>query len=260
MHPQVNIAVRAARRAGDIILRAMDRLEGLKIHEKGHHDYASEVDLQAEQAIIDIIAASYPEDSFLTEEQGEIWKGDPDQVWVIDPLDGTLNFLHGFPHFAVSIAKKVNGRVEHAVVYNPITQDIFAATRGEGANLNAARRLRVSKRGSLNGALVATNLPRTAGDQTAYHDFMAATLPEVAAFRRTGSTVLDLAYVAAGLLDAAVCVGFEEWDVAAGMLLVREAGGLVTDFKGGDDILKEKRFLAGNPKQMKGLLPYLKSL
>ncbi len=260
MHPQVNIAIRAARRAGDIILRAMDRLENLKVQDKGRHDYASEVDLQAEQAIIEIIAGAYPEDSFLTEEQGEIWKGDRDQVWVIDPLDGTLNFLHGFPHFAVSIAKKVNGRVEHAVVYNPITQDIFTATRGEGASLNASRRLRVSKLAQLNGALIATNLPRNSGDQSAYHTLMEETLPEVAAFRRTGSTVLDLAYVAAGLLDTAICVGFEEWDIAAGALLVREAGGLVTDFKGGDAILQEKRFVAGNPKQVRAVLPHLKNL
>ncbi|MCX7122899.1 MAG: inositol monophosphatase family protein [Gammaproteobacteria bacterium] len=260
MHPQVNIAVRAARRAGDIILRALDRLESLKIHEKGHNDFVTEIDLQVEQAMIEIIAGAYPQDSFLTEEQGEIWKDDPDQIWVIDPIDGTLNFLHGFPHFAVSIAKKVNGRVEHGVIYNPVTQDIFTATRGEGASLNASRRLRVSKRAQLSGALIATNLPRAEGEQAAYQEFLEATLPEVGAFRRTGSTVLDLAYVAAGHLDAAICVGFKEWDVAAGILIVREAGGMVTDFKGGDHVLKENRFLASNPKQMKALLPHLKNL
>ena len=242
------------------MLRALDRRESFKVHEKGHNDFVTEVDLQVEQAMIEIIAGAYPQDSFLTEEQGEIWKEDRDQIWVIDPIDGTLNFLHGFPHFAVSIAKKVNGRVEHGVIYNPITQEVFTATRGEGANINASRRLRVSKHAQLTGSLIATNLPRSDGAQAAYHELMEATLPQVGAFRRTGSTALDLAYVAAGYLDAALCVGFEEWDVAAGILLVREAGGLVTDFKGGDNMLKDKRFLATNPKQMKVLLPHLKSL
>ncbi len=260
MHPQINIAIRAARRGGDILLRAMDRLETLKIHSKEHLEYAMAVDLLVEQSIVEVISTAYPLDSFLTEEQGEIWKEDLSQVWVVDPLDGTLNFLHGFPYFSISIAKKINGRIEYAVVYNPLSQDIFYAVRGEGAFLNTARRIRVSKREKLNGALVATNLPRGIGSQKAYSDFSEALLSEIAAFRRTGSIALDLAYVAAGYLDASVCVGFEEWDVAAGMLLVREAGGIVTDFKGGDNILKEKNFVASNPKQLKVLLPHVKNL
>ncbi len=249
MHAQINIAIRAARRAGDIILRALDR-----------RDEARPIDLQVEQAIIDIIAAAYPQDSFLTEEQGEIWKEDRDNIWVIDPLDGTLNFMHGFPHFAVSIAKKVKGRVEQAVIYNPVTQDIFTATRGEGAHLNAAKRIRVSKQPTLKGALLATNLPRKQTGEAAYAQFVDAVMPEVAAFRRTGSTALDLAYLAAGYVDAFVCTEFFEWDVAAGLLLVREAGGVVTDFKGAEGMIESRQLVAGNPKQVKALLPQLKNL
>lgn len=253
MHPNITIAVRAARKAGDIISRALDRLPDLNVREKNHNDYVTEIDLKAEQAIIEILNTAYPTDSFLTEEQGEIWNEDRDTVWVIDPIDGTLNFMHGFPHFSVSIAKKVKGRIEQAVIFNPATQDIFTATRGEGAALND-RRIRVSKRSGLHGALIASNLPRAEEKSGAYQKMTEKLLPEIGALRRTGSTALDLAYVAAGYLDAFACVNFYEWDIAAGLLLVREAGGIVTDLKGGEEIVKENTLLATNPKLIKPLL------
>lgn len=252
-HSNLTIAVRAARKAGDIIARALDRLDRLHVQEKGPNDFVTDIDLQAEQVIIDIIRTAYPADSFLTEEQGEIWGEDRDTVWVIDPLDGTLNFLHGFPHFAISIAKKVKGRVEQAVIFNPVSQDLFTAIRGEGAALND-RRIRVSKRTSLHGALIATNLPRLGDHTPVYQILREKTMPEIGALRRTGSTALDLAYVAAGFLDAFVCVHFYEWDVAAGLLLVREAGGLVTDLQGGDDIFRHNTLLAAPVKLAKPLL------
>lgn len=256
MHPNLTIAVRAARKAGDIIVRSMDHLDKIDIQEKKHNDFVSEIDLKAEQAIIDILHTAYPTDSFLTEEQGEIWYEDRETIWVIDPIDGTLNFLHGLPHFSISIARKVKGRIELAVIFNPASQELFTAVRGEGAALND-RRIRVGKRTNLHGALVATNMPRADDSMPIYQKVMDKILPEVGALRRTGSTALDLAYVAAGFLDAFVCRHFFEWDIAAGLLLIREAGGMVTDLKGGEDMLKQDSLLASNPKLMKTFLTQL---
>lgn len=257
MHPHVNIAVRAARKAGDIIMRAYDRLDHIRIEEKGHNDFVSEVDRAAEAAIIEVIAAAYPSDSFYAEESGEIPNADKDTVWIIDPLDGTLNFLHHFPQFSVSIAQRINNRIEHAVVYNPITQELFTATRGEGALLNG-RRMRVSERHGLKGSLLVSNLPNYISPLDFYEKFIEKTVQDVAAFRRTGSTALDLAHVAAGFSDGFVCQRFAPWDIAAGLLLVREAGGLVVDFDGGDDIFAKQNLLAGNAKVVKALLGAIK--
>ncbi len=250
MHPNITIAVRAVRKAGDIIVRALDRLSSLDVQEKQANDYVTDIDLKAEQAIIDILHTAYPTDSFLTEEQGEIWHEDQEAIWVIDPIDGTLNFLHGFPHFAVSIAKKVKGRVELGVIFNPVTQDMFTVVRGEGATLND-RRIRVSQRTGLHGALVASNMPRAGDRSDLYAKLMEKIVPKVGAVRRTGSSALDLAYVAAGYLDTFVCNHFQEWDVAAGILLVREAGGVVTDLQGGDAILQTGGLVASNIKLIK---------
>lgn len=253
MHPQVNIMIRAARRAGDIMLQALDRREKLEIQEKKRNDFVTEVDLQVEQTLIHLLQESFPNESFLTEEQGEIWGEDRDSIWVIDPIDGTLNFIHGFPYFAISIAKKIKGRIEHGVIYNPASQDIFAATRGEGASLNG-RRIRVSRQNHLHGALLASNTARLEATRSPCQTLVDKILPEIGALRRTGSIALDLAYVAAGQLDALICEPFCEWDVAAGLLLVREAGGRVTDLKGGDEVLNGTQLIATTPKLLKSLL------
>jgi myo-inositol-1(or 4)-monophosphatase len=260
MHPHINIAVRAARKAGDIIMRAYDRTDHLRIEEKGHNDFVSEVDRAAEAAIIEIIGTAYPNDSFLGEEGGEIIKADPTTMWIIDPLDGTLNFLHHFPNFTVSIAQRKNNRLEQGVVYDPVTQELFTATRGEGAMLNS-KRMRVSERTSLRASLLSSNLPNKDGEKLPFYQrLVEKTLYDVAAFRRTGSTALDLAYVAAGFIDGFICHGFAPWDAAAGILLVREAGGLVVDFDGGEDMIGKQTLLAGNPKIVKSLLSVIQNL
>ena len=192
MHPHVNIAVRAARRAGEIIMRAYDRTDHLRIEEKSHNDFVSEIDQMAEATIIDIISNAYPHDSFLGEEGGEVIKGDPDTVWIIDPLDGTLNYLHHFPHFAVSIAQRKNNRLEHGIIYNPITQELFTATRGEGAMLNG-KRMRVSQRGNLKGSLISSNLPNNDPNSLGlYQHFVDKTLNDVAAFRRIDRASINM--------------------------------------------------------------------
>lgn len=257
VHPHLNVAIRAARLAGDIMIQALNHLDSVQIQEKSHNDFVTEIDLKAEAVIIERLHAAFPEDSFLSEEQGEIWHEDRDHIWVIDPIDGTLNFIHGFPYFSISIAKKIKGRVEHGLIYNPISQDLFTASRGEGAMVND-RRMRVSKRTSLKGALVAANMPRATTQAGLYQKVSEKILPEIGALRRTGSSALDLAYVAAGYFDAFICDHFCEWDIAAGALIVQEAGGMVVDFKGGDNMLKEMGLLAANPKLLKPLLVALK--
>lgn len=256
MHPQANIMIRAARRAGDLIIQALDRLDKVDVQEKGRNDFVTEIDLKVEETLIYLLRESFPNESFLTEEQGEIWGEDRDSIWVIDPIDGTLNFIHGFPYFAISIAKKVRGRVEHGVIYNPASQDIFAASRGEGATLNG-RRIRISKRAQLQGALLASNAQgRTEGPAACQH-LLDNIAPTIGALRRTGSIALDLAHVAAGQFDAFICDAFYEWDVAAGMLIVREAGGIVTDLKGSDAVQGGHPLIATTPKLLKPLLQNL---
>ena len=259
MQAHLNIAVRAARKAGNIIMRAYDQRDHLRIEEKGHNDFVSEVDRNAEAAIIQELSIAYPEHSFLGEEGGELLKADPDTLWIIDPLDGTLNFLHHFPHFSVSIAEQKHQRLEHGLIYNPITQEFFTASRGERAKLND-KRMRVSERNNLKGSLILSNLPHgQLSELEFYQNLVRATVHEVAAYRRTGSTALDLAFVAAGFADAFICQRFAPWDAAAGILLVREAGGLVVDFDGGDNMFAKQTLLAGNAKIVKALLQLLQS-
>ncbi len=253
MHPLLNIAVRAARQAGDIIARSMDQVDSLTITTKAQNDYVSMVDLKAEQAIINTIRKAYPEHAILAEESGASG-GNEEYQWVIDPLDGTTNFLHGFPQFAVSIALKHKGRLEHAVVYDPVRQDLFTASRGGGAQLNS-RRIRVTNIKSLKGSLMGTGFPfRHEQHIEAYLKSFNAVFTEVADIRRAGAASLDLAYVAAGKLDGFWELGLNEWDMAAGALLIREAGGLVSDFGGGEDYLETGNIVAGNPKLFKHLL------
>lgn len=245
MHPLLNIAVRAARRAGEVIARSIPRLESIEIHAKDRHDYVTEVDRAAEQEIIGIIRHHYPDHAVLAEESGA--SGTSETRWIIDPLDGTTNFLHGFPVYAVSIACEVRGRLEIATVYDVLRQELFTATRGVGAQLDN-RRIRVSKRRGLEGALLATGFPfRANADLDTYLEMLRVLMPQVAGIRRAGSAALDLAYVAAGRVDGFWELGLKPWDTAAGALLVTEAGGHLSTVNG-DEYQHGGDVCAGTPK------------
>lgn len=262
MHPMLNIAVKAARRAGDIIVQASRNLDRLTISKKSRSDFVSEVDGAAEEAIIRILREAYPSHAILAEESGT--SGDTQNAeyqWIIDPLDGTTNFLHGFPQYAVSIALKHKGILNKAVVYNPNNNELFTAGRGDGAYLNN-QRLRVSKRINLEDCLIGTGIPfRDLTHAEAYLNMFKDIMPRVAGIRRPGSASLDLSYVAAGRYDAFWEIGLAPWDMAAGALIIKEAGGLVGDLEGDDTYLESGQILAGNPKIFSQLLkiiaPYL---
>lgn len=239
MQPMLNIAVRAARAAGNVLLRYYDRVDTLTVNPKGKNDFVSEVDRASEQAIIQVLRKAYPDHAILAEESGS-HQGN-DYQWVIDPLDGTTNYLHGFPQFCVSIAMKHRGVLEQGVIYDPLREELFTASRGAGARLND-RRLRVSQRKGLEGALLGTGFPyRDQHHLDAYLGMFKALIKDTAGIRRPGSAALDFAYVAAGRLDGFWELGLAEWDFAAGALLVREAGGTVSDLSGG-----ERHFDTGN--------------
>ncbi|MDH3830894.1 MAG: inositol-1-monophosphatase [Gammaproteobacteria bacterium] len=246
MNPTLNIAIRAARSAGNVIIRNLGKLDTLAIHTKDRNDFVTEVDRQAEQEIIYILRKAFPGHGILAEESG-FQEGDEYQ-WIIDPLDGTTNFLHGFPQFAVSIAMRHKGRLEHGVVYDPLRQEIFSASRGAGATLND-QRLRVTSRKTLEGSLLGTGFPfKSQQHLEVYLEMFRALFPQTAGIRRAGSAALDLAYVAAGRLDGFWEIGLSIWDMAAGVLLIQEAGGLSSDFSGGHDHLESGNIVAGNPK------------
>ncbi|HEC17538.1 MAG TPA: inositol-1-monophosphatase [Sedimenticola sp.] len=246
MHPMINIAVRAARSAAGVLLRYFDRVDTLNITSKGLNDFVSEVDRAAEQAIIQVLRKAYPDHAILAEESGT--HPGNDYQWIIDPLDGTTNYLHGSPHFSVSIALKHRGVLEHGVIYDPLREEMFTATRGSGALLND-RRLRVTQRKDLNGALLGTGFPfRDLRHMDAYLGMFKELSRNTAGIRRPGSAALDFAYVAAGRLDGFWELGLAEWDFAAGELLVREAGGTVTDINGGDRHTESGNIIAGGLK------------
>ena len=246
MHPMLNIAVKAARRAGNLIHRAADNLDHLTVTKKSYADYVSEVDKAAERTIIQTILDVYPTHAILAEESGA--QGESEYLWIIDPLDGTTNFLHGFPQYAVSIALQHNGVLTQAVIYDPTKNDLFTATRGRGAFLND-RRIRVSKRAELADSLIGTGFPYTKfTHMDAYMDIMRDMMQKTAGLRRPGSAALDLAYTAAGRYDGFFETGLKPWDIAAGCLLITEAGGLVGDLEGNDSYLKSGHLCAGNPK------------
>ena len=254
----LNIAVRAARNAGNIIARSVDRLDQITVSVKSENDFVSEVDRQAEQEIIHTIRKAYPNHAILGEETGA-HEGD-DYVWIIDPLDGTTNFIHGFPQFAVSIGLKHKGRLEQAVVYDPLRQELFTASRGAGAQLND-RRIRVSKHNDLEGALLGTGFPfKQQQHLDTYLETFKALFPMTAGIRRAGSAALDLAYVAAGRLDGFWEIGLNPWDMAAGVLLIQEAGGLVSDFGGGHEFMTTGNVVAANPKVFKAMLKKIRPL
>ena len=250
--PLLNIAVRAARKAGDVIARNVDRRDTLTVSEKAPHDFVTEVDRTAEQRIIDTVRRSYPDHAFLAEESGAHGRGDFE--WIIDPLDGTTNFVHGFPHVAVSIAVRRRGRLEHAVVFDPLRRELFTASRGAGARLDD-RRIRVAAKSGLKGALLGTGLPPRETGRLDTHLATLKTLSSAPAqIRRGGAAALDLAYVAAGRLDGFWEAGLAPWDIAAGALLVQEAGGIVAEPDGGDDYLRSGEVAAANPKVLRAML------
>jgi myo-inositol-1(or 4)-monophosphatase len=242
----LNIAERAARTAGNVIVRSIDRIDALHVDEKGRNDFATEVDRRAEQEIIRVIRNAYPDHTIVAEESG-VHSGN-EFTWIIDPLDGTTNFLHGFPQFAVSIALVRKGKIEQAVVYDPMRQEMFLASRGAGSMLNN-RRMRVSGQAELKGALLGTGFPFGAQKHLeTYLDMFRCLSKDAAGIRRPGAAALDLAYVAAGRFDGFWEIGLKQWDMAAGVLLVQEAGGLVTDLAGGNEFLSSGNLIAANPK------------
>lgn len=246
MHPTLNIAIRAARDAGRIIDRYRDRIDNLTISSKSRNDFVTEVDKMAEQEIVKQLHKAFPDHGILAEESGELAKGE--YQWIIDPLDGTTNYISGVPHYAVSIALRYRGRMEHAVIYDPAKDDLFTASRGSGCQLNE-RRLRISTRKTMEGALLATGIPfREDQDLDTFIRTMRALMPDTAGIRRPGSAALDLAYVAAGRFDGYWEFGLQPWDMAAGLLMVQEAGGVVGDPYGGKDHFESGDVVAGSIK------------
>lgn len=257
MHPLLNIAITAARNAGNIAIRYANRIDTIKKVEKMPNDFVTEVDHLVEQEIIQYIRHFYPHHGILAEESGHL-EGD-DYVWIIDPIDGTTNFIHGFPHFAISIALQYKGRLEHGVIYDPVKQELFYATRGAGAFLND-HRIRVSQQKELKGALMGTGFPfRHQELLDVYLKTFKQISLKAAGIRRTGSAALDLAYLAAGRLDGFWELKLSPWDIAAGAVLIREAGGFISDFTGAEKFLETGNVVAGTPKVFKELLQQVRS-
>ncbi len=252
MHELLNIAVMAARRAGAVLGRNFNKREKLVVESKSHNDFVSSADFAAEKAIIEIIHKYYPDHAIHAEESGI--QGNSDHVWIIDPLDGTTNYLHGFPIFAVSIGLQINGRLEHAVVYDPMREELFSASRGQGAQLDG-HKIRVSGIKDLQGALVGTGIPyRDANeDMKPYLRMLSKVAKNTSGIRRPGAASLDLCYVASGRLDAFWETGLAPWDLAAGTLIIREAGGIVSGLDGAENHLDSGHVLAGTPRIYRGL-------
>ncbi|WP_119155729.1 inositol monophosphatase family protein [Caldimonas tepidiphila] len=249
LHPMLNTAIKAARAAGAIINRASLDLDVLTVTTKSHNDFVTEVDQAAEQAIIDTLLTAYPGHGILAEESGrERGARHSDYVWIIDPLDGTTNFIHGFPVYAVSIALAFRGKIEQAVVYDPARNDLFYATKGRGAYLND-KRIRVSKRTRMLECLIGTGFPFRKGDNfKRYLKMFEEVSQACAGLRRPGAAALDLCYVAAGWYDGFFETGLQPWDIAAGSLIITEAGGLIGNFTGESDYLYQREVVAGNPR------------
>jgi len=257
MHPMLNIAVRAARAAGNIIIRQIDQAQDLPANEKSKNDFVTEVDRQAENVIIDTLLKAYPKHAILAEESGT--RGNSEYIWIIDPLDGTTNFIHGFPHYAVSIALQHKGVLQQAVIYDPLRQELFTASRGDGAYLND-RRIRVSKRKELKGALLGTGFPfREGADLELFIRSLRALSPFTAGIRRAGAATLDLAYVACGRLDGFWEFGLKPWDIAAGALLVEEAGGIVCSMQSDEEYLASGNIISGNPSILEAMQKHISS-
>jgi len=260
MHPMLNIAVRAARAGGRVLTKYMDRLDSVTVESKGKNDLVSEVDRLTEAEIVAVLQKSYPDHQFICEESGLVGNENAEFKWYIDPLDGTKNYLHGYPSFCVSIAVAQKDRLEQAVIYNPVSQELFTATRGDGATLDG-KKLRVSKRTSLDAALLATGYTNTGKyDFEAYNKTLNHFTDAASGVRRQGSAALELAYVAAGRLDGYWQFNLKPWDVAAGALIVREAGGLVGDTKGEDNWLHSGNLIAATPRVFDPMVRSFKEL
>lgn len=254
MHPMLNIAIRAARKAGDFIAKSAENSDNIETTQKGFNDVVTNIDTAAEQIIISVIKKSYPDHSIISEEAGVISGKDSDYQWIIDPLDGTTNFIKNIPHYSVSIALRIKGRTEIACVYDPIRNELFTAQRGAGAQLNS-RRIRVLDSKDLSGTILATGFPYKAKQHSeSYIKVLGALFVDCADFRRTGSAALDLCYVAAGRVDGFFELGLKPWDFAAGELIAREAGALCTDFNGGTGYLQTGNLVSASPKVLKGIL------
>lgn len=257
MDPYINTALNAARKASTIIMRGYERRDKVRVSQKGPRDYVTNIDSEAEDTIVNVLSTAYPKHAFITEERGKIGKAD--FTWVIDPLDGTHNFIHGFPHFAISIALMHKDRVENAIIFDPIRNDLFTATRGQGAQRNGYR-IRTSDRHRFQECLLGTGgVPHGRPDLMEQHlKALPVITRQCLAVRRTGSTVLDLAYVAAGLLDGFWAAGAKIWDVAAGSLIIRESGAFISDLQGHDNYLKSGNVVTANSKIFNKLLGDLK--
>jgi myo-inositol-1(or 4)-monophosphatase len=255
MQPLLNIAVRAARRAGDLIVRNVDRVPTLGIRSKSRNDFVTEIDQMAERDIIETIRRSHPDHGFLGEESGR--SGGDEFIWIIDPLDGTTNFLHGFPTFAVSLACEYRGRLEHGVIYDPMRQELFTASRGDGAQLDG-RRIRVSKQMELEGSLIGTGFPYRATTRwiDEYLALLKVVMLQTAGIRGAGAASLQLAYGAAGRIDGFWEIGLNAWDTAAGTLMITEAGGRIGTLTGGE-YRQGGNVIAGTPKVYEALVAAL---
>jgi myo-inositol-1(or 4)-monophosphatase len=250
MHPMLNTAIKAARRGAAIINRASLDIDRLQVTEKRHRDFVTEVDQAAEQAIIDVLKSAYPDHAILAEESGASANlhDENENVWIIDPLDGTTNFIHGFPQYCVSIALQQRGLITQAVVYDPNRNDLFTATKGAGAYLNE-KRMRVTKRDKIGDALIGTGFPYSElQNMDEYVQMFRIMTEKSSGLRRPGAAALDLAYVAAGRLDGFFEKGLKPWDMAAGSLLITEAGGIMGTFSGDSDYLYKGNVIAGTPK------------
>jgi myo-inositol-1(or 4)-monophosphatase len=249
MHPLLNIGIQAARQASKVILRALDRLDTVEVQRKARNDFVTEIDKRSEQEIVQVIRKSYPDHAILGEESGYAEGVEGSEIcWIIDPLDGTTNFIHGFPHFSISIAVKNRDQLEAGVIYDPIRNELFTAARGKGAALND-RRIRVSARKKLEEALIGTGFPhREIEHFRPFLKILENIFPQCAGVRRAGSAALDLAYVAAGRLDGFWEAHLKEWDMAAGALIIQEAGGIASDFLGEKNYLSSGSIVAGNSK------------
>ncbi len=260
MHPMLNIAIRAARAGGRVLTKYMDRLDNVTVEVKGKNDFVSEVDRLTEAEIVSVLQRSYPDHQFICEEAGIVGNESSDFKWYIDPLDGTKNYLHGYPAFCVSIAVAEKGRMEQAVIYNPVSQELFTATRGDGATLDG-KRLRVSKRAGLENALLGTGFSNDGvSDFAAYKKTLDHFTTQSAGVRRLGSAALELAYVAAGRQDGYWQYNLKPWDIAAGALIVREAGGLIGDPNGEDNWLESGNVVAASPRVFAPMVTSLKAL
>lgn len=259
MQPMANLALRAARYAGQHIARAYDRPDLIKISEKGHNDYVTNVDKEAERIIIESLREKYPDHIYTGEENSHTPEETPESEyeWVIDPIDGTANFVHGIPHFCISIACLHKGRIEHGVIVDPIRQDEFVASRGNGCRLNN-HNVRIRKTDSIDGAMIATAGGGSSETAAAQGQVITQLMENNAIIRQPGSAALDLAYVAAGKLDGLWMRNLKLWDMAAGALMVLEAGGLLGDFQGGANHLKTGNIIAAGPKLFKHLTPVVK--